>query len=748
MNTPPNTATLNIGAVLKNGTYRVESLLGQGGFGITYLIRHVSLGKQMVLKEFFMRGYSVRNTDSTVGTQSIDIEDYNKYKEKFLEEAQLLAKFSGHPNIVDVTDHFEENNTAYFVMPFLKAVNLSAYCNRQPEGKISEKEALRIAKDVASALIEIHTHNVLHRDLKPDNILITDKGTSILIDFGAAREFISQEAQKHSVLLTHGYAPIEQYNPTAVRGNYTDIYAFGATLYRILTGVLPVSAPSRTLEVLQPPQKLNPSISTTLNDVLMKAMALRPDERFQRVEDMMAAWENPGQKSSFTLETLLSEPETMLAPPTPSLKDAADALFHKGKYTEAHRIYLQLIRQNPADNYLKQQISICEDQHIKTLRKEADAHFDRKAYADAAAWYEKILLIRKTDEWAISQHQKCQSALTKSVEKPKSKAADIGAMRKQAHLLFNKKQYAEAIPAYERILQILPNDAEAKRQIAKCKERLTPPAKKGGFKKVAAFLGLIGVLAGGAMIGLHPEWFKGAKYGLVQKATPEMQYVKGGFFLMGSKTADTEADTDEKPQHSVKISSFYIAKTEVTFAQYKAFCDATNRPLPPMPWGKQSDMPITNVSQADAMAYCEWLSKKTGQKYKLPTEAQWEYAARGGEGGKMYKYSGSNNINEVAWSINNSGDRPQPVATLIANGLDIYDMSGNVWEWCRDGYEANFYIKSPLDNPCNGPKKNGLAVLRGGSYHSYTHDVRVADRLEFQWDKGDKKFGFRVVREL
>ena len=217
---------------------------------------------------------------------------------------------------------------------------------------------------------------------------------------------------------------------------------------------------------------------------------------------------------------------------------------------------------------------------------------------------------------------------------------------------------------------------------------------------------------------------------------PDMVYVQGGTFNMGSN----EGEDNEKPVHSVTLSNFYIGKYTVTFAQYDAFCNETKRSKPgDEGWGR-GNRPVINVSWDDAVAYCRWLSTKTGKTYRLPTEAEWEYAARGGNKSKGYTYSGSNNIDAVAWYSDNTA---HPVGQKQANELGLYDMTGNVWEWCSDWYGD--YSSGSQTNP-KGASSGTNRVLRGGSWYHVPLNCRVANRYSSSTpDNRNDNFGFRVV---
>ncbi|MFA5298789.1 MAG: formylglycine-generating enzyme family protein [Lutibacter sp.] len=222
---------------------------------------------------------------------------------------------------------------------------------------------------------------------------------------------------------------------------------------------------------------------------------------------------------------------------------------------------------------------------------------------------------------------------------------------------------------------------------------------------------------------------------------PEMILVEGGTFTMGD--SEMEGETNEQPAHSVTLKSFKIAKTETTVAQWRAYCNATGRSMPETPsWGWIDNHPIVNVSWQDAVAYCDWLAEKMNADYRLPTEAEWEYAARGGKLSKGTKYSGSRSIDNAGWYGDNSGSKTHAVATKSPNELGLYDMSGNVWEWCKDWYGD--YSADAQTNP-QGTDSEGNRVLRGGGWYNSAAICRVARRNYFGPKYRDYYFGFRVV---
>ncbi|MGV8136004.1 MAG: formylglycine-generating enzyme family protein [Mangrovibacterium sp.] len=220
----------------------------------------------------------------------------------------------------------------------------------------------------------------------------------------------------------------------------------------------------------------------------------------------------------------------------------------------------------------------------------------------------------------------------------------------------------------------------------------------------------------------------------------DMVAVQGGTFSMGSN----EGGDDEKPAHRVTVSDFYMGKYGVTFVQYDAYCEAAGKSKPDDEGFGRGNRPVINVSWNDAVAYCRWLSQKTGKTYRLPTEAEWEYAARGGNKSRGYKYPGSNTIDNVGWYRENSGHETHPVGQKQPNELGIYDMGGNVWEWCSDWHDESYYGGSPQNNP-TGPLSGSDRVLRGGSWYVNATFCRVSFRYYYDPGDGSYDYGFRLV---
>ena len=211
----------------------------------------------------------------------------------------------------------------------------------------------------------------------------------------------------------------------------------------------------------------------------------------------------------------------------------------------------------------------------------------------------------------------------------------------------------------------------------------------------------------------------------VNGVTFEMMRVKGGSFMMGSE----DGNSDEKPVHRENVSTFYIGKTEVTQALWKAVMGDDPS------YFKGANRPVERVSWDDCQEFVDRLSRLTGKRFRLPTEAEWEYAARGGNLSWGYKYSGSDNIDRVAWYYDNSGKETHPVAQKLVDELSIYDMTGNVWEWTSDNYSDNY----------NSPRNSSTRVIRGGSWNDSASYCRVANRYYYSPGGRSNNLGLRLA---
>ena len=282
---------LKPGTVLRR-RYAVGQVIGSGGFGIIYKAWDRKDNAIVAVKEFFQSGLVSRATD----TQQIFLvaknraEEFYEGKRRFLEEALRTREFSGHPNIVGMLDAFEENNTAYHVMEFLRGSTLGAYLE---QNKLTVNEKLDIIFKIGYALQDVHRAGILHRDISPDNIIVPatyPDGNIKLLDFGAARFSKHEKDSLQTRVMKPGYSPPEQYGPGSSQNEQIDVYALGATLYYLLTGLVPEEATNRKIEDnLPPPSALNNEVPEKVSNAVLTSMALELHLRFRTIEEFLTA---------------------------------------------------------------------------------------------------------------------------------------------------------------------------------------------------------------------------------------------------------------------------------------------------------------------------------------------------------------------------------------------------------------------------------------------------------------------------
>ena len=282
---------LAAGTSLQGGRYVVERVLGQGGFGITYLCQHTGLGKQVAIKEFFFAQFCERQGDTshvtvpTVGNREL----VEKFRRKFVKEARLIAgKLSQAPSVVNVSDVFDENGTSYYVMDYIEGRSLAEVLKKR--GRLGEAEAVSIIEQVGKALAYVHSCGINHLDIKPANIMMSrTTGRAVLIDFGVAKQYDATTGEATTttpVGRTPGYAPLEQYSLSGVSSftPQSDIYSLGATLYKLVTGDTPPEATAMPKDAVLP---YPDDISAPVRRVITAAMQSHKEDRPARVEDFL-----------------------------------------------------------------------------------------------------------------------------------------------------------------------------------------------------------------------------------------------------------------------------------------------------------------------------------------------------------------------------------------------------------------------------------------------------------------------------
>lgn len=288
-NAEPDTS-LPLGTILL-GRFLIGRTLGRGGFGITYLAYDLSKDCKVAIKEYLPDTVSYRTPGSTLVSsyRGEREENFKLGSEKFYDEAKTLARFNGHPNVINVYEFFYENNTAYFVMEYVDGMDLKSYVS-QNGGKLEAEDLLRIITPVLDALIVVHSVGILHRDISPDNIYITKDGNVKLLDFGAARQVLGEQSKSLSVVLKPGFAPVEQYQSRSNQGPWTDIYALAATMFYCMVGSVPEAALDRIdQDNLRSISAFGITIAPSLDRAIIKALSVRASNRFQSVSEFKQA---------------------------------------------------------------------------------------------------------------------------------------------------------------------------------------------------------------------------------------------------------------------------------------------------------------------------------------------------------------------------------------------------------------------------------------------------------------------------
>ena len=692
---------LPIGTLLQGGRYEIIRYISSGGFGCTYEARDTkfkNIAKSLAIKEFFVKDFCNRDAVTnciSVATQN-KAELVEKLRAKFLAEAAALYGFN-HPNIVRVTDTFEENGTAYYVMEYIDGSSLANIVEKN--GPLSEEKALGYIRQVADALKYVHSQNYLHLDVKPHNIMVDGNDRAVLIDFGVSKQYDEVNGANTSTLVgsTPGYAPLEQsgsgireFSPT------TDIYSLGATLFKLVTGMNPPVASEVNENGLPTPF----GVSSALFHAIETAMQPRRKDRPQNIDEFLSLLSENGKvKTENGKNKEENDGETVL---NGNVKGASKR--------EGENLFTHTASESSFDEVKGENGKLVADESqsidVVEVPDSADTVISNEGEKSHSAKNEIL-------DFSPSGRR----PLVRSAQNDNSGGNVIPKRNENSQ---KNKPGKSLWPILLLLLLIAvagawfmfsgTGNGDAPKADTVKKDTPTSPKDKEQEQPV-----------------VQDNSFKTREFS-VNGVSFKMVAVEGGTFQMGATSEQQNPDSNEKPVHSVTLSNYYIGETEVTQALWEAVMGSNPSAF------KGKENPVENVSYNDCVAFVKKLNEKlkasgqlpAGREFRLPTEAEWEFAARGGNFSRGYQYSGSNTLSSVAW-YGESWDTgsTHPVKKKQANELGLYDMSGNVKERCYDWYGD--YPSLSQTNP-KGPSTGSYRVLRGGSWSLSARDCCVAGR--------------------
>jgi len=676
---PANTQALPPGTRLEE--FVIERVLGSGGFGITYLARDTSLDRQVVIKENLPAMFAFRDRGSlTVAPRHTTGEDADNFAwslENFSKEAAMLASLD-HPGIVKVHRSFRAHGTAFFVMPYVEGIAFDELIrSRTDKGKpFTADEISGLLERVLRALTYLHNRGIYHRDIKPGNILITNESVPVLIDFGSARQRLSERSM--TVVESPGYTPFEQLQGRGNVGPWSDLYALGATVSRAITGETLPKANDRVFDDPWVPLAQRREIAATWPTPLLasidKALQPRDKDRWQDARHWVAVLSHNPESDAPPAkpESLPGQPQSDFSNAVP--KPAAAPGGSKGLERQVAVIAI---------------VAIC--------------------------------FLIGTIAWASHQ------ATTK-------RQAQI---EQQERIQAERQAEAHRQAERERLAQV-----EAEQKVRAVAEREAQAEAARQAEAEAERLARLGLSSG--------EIGKSHAYNIGSGEKIVIKYVPGGQFQMGSPR--TEADRrDNENQVSVTLSRHYwMGETEVTQGQWQAVMGNN-----PSHFSGDKRLPVEKVSWKDAQTFIAKLNKThppgDGWKWALPTEAQWERACRGGTttatafgnslSSRQANFDGNHPYGGAARG--QYREKTAPVKSYQPNAYGLYDMHGNVWEWCEDAYQER--LPGGTD-PLVAPTATGLLrVIRGGSWFGHGGICRSAFRNWVTPDYRYRNDGFRLA---
>ncbi len=705
------------------GNYVVLDRLGKGGMGQVYKARHRRLDRVVALK--VLPSALAKSPDAV---------------KRFHREARAAARLS-HPNIVVTLDADDEKGLHFLAMECVDGADLASRV--RDHGPMTVKNAVDYALQAARGLAYAHQQGVIHRDVKPSNLLLDSSGTVKVLDIGLAR--IEQSANQPGlssddltrsgeIMGTVDYMSPEQSVNTKNADARSDVYSLGCTLFYLLAGRSVYAGETLIERILAHREQPIPSLRAIRRDVpeavdavFCKMVAKQAGERYATMNEAIAGLEQslsapapascpetltlqPAPRETVSLRGLLA-PETPSPTPPPPLPEAKSFL---DELLEEPVVLPDRLWQRSRRRFLT------------PARKRQLVLFGAVAAASALVFVLFALLLTSAD-----RRGKDMPPLPPGEGRSEGSATQVDPRA----AIDAKRSPASPLPKDKRTappLAIAPFDATTARNHQKAwADYLGVPVE---------FTNSIGM----KFVLIPPgEFHMGA-------SAEEIDHLS-----KSPEPADALPDlkqglAGEGPRHRVRITRpYYLGTTETTQARYTQIVGSCPNPA----GSADGNLPVDTVAWIEAVAFCQKLSGTDPERlsrrvYRLPTEAEWEYACRAGSSTRYHFGDDAQQLAAHAWCMGNAGDQSQPVGQKRPNAWGLYDMHGSLWEWCADWHASDYYQKAPTDDP-TGPSAGSVRVLRGGSYHwDDPRLFRSAFRPARAPEKGFRDYGFRVACEI
>jgi formylglycine-generating enzyme required for sulfatase activity/serine/threonine protein kinase len=720
------------------GRYTIIKRLGQGGMGSVYLAEDTQLGRRVALK--------VPDFGPHEGPEA---------RKRFLGEARTAATLD-HPYLCPVHDAGEIGGKPFLTMAYIEGQSLAALIG--DEGWPERQVAALVGK-LALAMQEAHKKKVIHRDLKPANVMIKTTGQRrepVIVDFGLAHRDNPEEqrlTRSGQIMGTLGYMAPEQ-----VRGDLKeigpacDIYALGVILYELLTGRLPFSGSGLAVagQILTvtplPPSTHRSDLDPTLEAICLKAMAKQVGDRYTSMGELAAALTGFLRSPSAT-PTPTSPASSSPTPGVPPQPAGSNSLVGR---------FLDQLAENKAS---PPPVSNAEPDASPAPHPEGRRSPWSLIVAAGVlgALLLGVIIYVATDKGRIRMVVNDPKAVIK-IDGEEVRMEALGApitLRAGEHALevgwgdgeFKTRRFVVRrggnVPLH------VEYEATDKAPSTADRKKSSSPVEQPGLEETKTDTkpsGLLNVTTPTAVSPLPAVSVEPPKQ-ITNSIGMKLVLIPAGEFMMGSSDDVKEAGIDEKPRHRVRITRpFYLGATEVTQSQYRAVTGQS-----PSHFTGSDDLPVENISWKDAITFCDKLSEQEkGQlgsaRYRLPTEAEWEYACRGGSTTRYGFGDDAARLGEFAWYEGNSGGKTHRVGETRPNAWNLYDMHGNVWEWCQDWYDKDYYGQSPDADP-PGPLQATFRLCRGGCWDFYPQGCRAAYRLRRFQSLHGSYLGFRLARD-